>query len=336
MPAQIPNAPTRVWPAFDCHDDTAAPMTPRRMNLLIKRRGHRLLRIAAFGVMVGLAGIRTAAAQDASGAPPVATAPMAPSPAPAMPGAPPLPAGSAASRPAAPAAQAALPHNLSPWGMFLAADYIVQSVMVGLAFASVLTWTVWLAKSLELLASSRSARRLLAEIAAAPSLARAAESCRGRRSAVAAFVETATAEADLSAGLATDGLKERVASRLDRIEAAAARRMNRGTGLLATIGSTAPFVGLFGTVWGIMNAFIGISKSQTTSLAVVAPGIAEALLATAIGLVAAIPAVVIYNLFARWIAGYRALLSDAAAEVMRHLSRDLDRARRPATLRAAE
>ena len=84
--------------------------------------------------------------------------------------------------------------------------------------------------------------------------------------------------------------------------------MIRGTGILATIGATAPFVGLFGTVWGIMNSFIGISKPHTTNLAVVAPGIAEALLATALGLVAAIPAVVIYNMFSRSIAGYRALL----------------------------
>ncbi len=102
--------------------------------------------------------------------------------------------------------------------------------------------------------------------------------------------------------------------------------MMRGTGVLATIGATAPFVGLFGTVWGIMNSFIGISKSQTTNLAVVAPGIAEALLATAFGLVAAIPAVVIYNVFARQIAGYRALLGDASAEVLRLVGRDLDRA----------
>ncbi len=101
--------------------------------------------------------------------------------------------------------------------------------------------------------------------------------------------------------------------------------MSLGTGLLATIGSTAPFIGLFGTVWGIMNSFIGISKAQTTNLAVVAPGIAEALLATAIGLVAAIPAVIIYNVFARAISNYKASLSDASAEVMRHLSRDLDR-----------
>jgi biopolymer transport protein ExbB len=101
--------------------------------------------------------------------------------------------------------------------------------------------------------------------------------------------------------------------------------MMRGTGVLATIGATAPFVGLFGTVWGIMNSFIGISKAQTTNLAVVAPGIAEALLATALGLVAAIPAVVMYNFFSRGIAGYRALNSDASAEILRIVSRDLDR-----------
>jgi biopolymer transport protein ExbB len=121
-----------------------------------------------------------------------------------------------------------------------------------------------------------------------------------------------------------EGVKERVGSALSRIEAYAGRRMSRGTGVLATIGSTAPFVGLFGTVWGIMNSFIGISQSNTTNLAVVAPGIAEALLATAIGLVAAIPAVVIYNVFARSITGYRQLLADAAAGVERLVSRDLD------------
>jgi len=143
---------------------------------------------------------------------------------------------------------------------------------------------------------------------------------------VCAMLDAAAAELRLSADAATaDGVKERVASRLERIEAAAGRRMIRGTGLLATVGATAPFVGLFGTVWGIMNSFIGISKQHTTNLAVVAPGIAEALLATALGLVAAIPAVVMYNMFSRWTAGYRALLADAAAGVLRLVSRDLDR-----------
>jgi biopolymer transport protein ExbB len=219
--------------------------------------------------------------------------------------------------------------------MFLSADRVVKGVMIGLALASVMTWTVWLAKSLELLTALSANRRLLQLIEAAPSLDAAAKASEGSRTSTAELVQAAIMEAQLTAGTGAEGLKERVASRLERIEAGAARRMTRGTGLLATIGSTAPFVGLFGTVWGIMNSFIGISRAQTTNLAVVAPGIAEALLATAIGLVAAIPAVVIYNLFARWIAGYRALLADAAAEVARHVSRDLDRARRP-HLRAAE
>lgn len=232
-------------------------------------------------------------------------------------------------------ATAVLPRELSPWGMFMAADAVVKAVMIGLAFASVVTWTIWLAKSLELLSASRANRRLLGRVAAVPSLAEAAAASAGSRTATAELVTAAITEAKLSTGMSAEGLKERVASRLERIEAAAARRMTRGTGLLATIGSTAPFVGLFGTVWGIMNAFIGISKSQTTNLAVVAPGIAEALLATAIGLVAAIPAVVIYNMFARWISGYRVLLADASSEVARHVSRDLDRARRP-HLQAAE
>ncbi len=220
--------------------------------------------------------------------------------------------------------------------MFAGADIVVQAVMVGLALASVLTWTVGLAKSIELLAAARAGRALLDRIASARSLDEAAQASRGSRSAVARLVEAATEEGALSAGLASEGVKERVGSRLDRIEAAAGRRMTRGTGILATIGATAPFVGLFGTVWGIMNAFVGISKAQTTNLAVVAPGIAEALLATAIGLVAAIPAVVIYNVFARWIAGYRQLLADASAEVLRHVSRDLDRDGRPVLRVAAE
>jgi biopolymer transport protein ExbB len=125
--------------------------------------------------------------------------------------------------------------------------------------------------------------------------------------------------------LAIGNVQERVASRLAEIEAMFARRMRRGMSLLATVGATAPFIGLFGTVWGIMNSFIGISKSQTTNLAVVAPGIAEALLATAFGLVAAIPAVILYNQLSRSIAEYRALVRETGGEVERLVSRDLDR-----------
>ena len=238
------------------------------------------------------------------------------------------------------AAELTLPHNLSPWGMFMNADIVVKAVMIGLAFASLITWTVWLAKSLELMAAQISARRALKVITEARSLADASRELGGSAGAGSLLMRAASREVELSERaldhVRGDGLKERVASRLARIEAQSGRRMARGTGVLATIGSTAPFVGLFGTVWGIMNAFIGISEAQTTNLAVVAPGIAEALLATALGLVAAIPAVVIYNVFARSIAGYRQMLADASAGVERLVSRDLDfrTLQRPAALAA--
>ena len=203
-----------------------------------------------------------------------------------------------------------LPRDLSAWGMFLTAHIVVKAVMIGLAFASLITWTVAFAKALELIAAKRQLRRALHVLAQVSSLAKAREQL-SKEGSIAAALEAATAELRLSSA-ATDktGVKERVASRLERIEARSGRLMTRGTGVLATIGATAPFVGLFGTVWGIMNSFINISKQHTTNLAVVAPGIAEALLATALGLFAAIPAVVIYNMFSRSIASHRALCAD--------------------------
>jgi len=219
-----------------------------------------------------------------------------------------------------------LPRDLSPWGMFMAADIVVKAVMVGLAFASLLTWTIWFAKAIELARARARMRSAIEKLATARSWDDVIKTVDGRDGSVADLVKAADSELRLSAdGLSAVGTKERIASRLERIEAAAGRKMIRGTGILATIGATAPFVGLFGTVWGIMNSFIGISKQQTTNLAVVAPGIAEALLATALGLVAAIPAVVMYNMFSRWVAGYRALNADASAEILRIVSRDLDR-----------
>jgi biopolymer transport protein ExbB len=229
--------------------------------------------------------------------------------------------------------------------MFLSAAPRVKGVLIGLAFASVVTWTVWLAKTIELMAASARARRACAKLASARHLAEAAQALAKSGGAGREFIDAAVTELRLSEdGMEREGVKDRLASRLQRIEANRGRIMMRGTGVLATIGAIAPFVGLFGTVWGIMNSFIGISKSQTTNLAVVAPGIAEALLATALGLAAAIPAVVIYNMFARSIAAYRALLGDASAEVLRLVSRDLDRpaaapapsTRRPTPLSAVE
>jgi biopolymer transport protein ExbB len=226
------------------------------------------------------------------------------------------------------AGPATLPHDLSPWSMFMQADMVVKTVMVGLAFASLLTWTVWLAKGVELTGAKRNARSATRKLRDADSLVEASRQIDAgwtKNGRVADLVNAAIQELKRSTDLSAEGIKERLAIALSRIEAKASRDMTRGTGLLATIGATAPFVGLFGTVWGIMNSFIGISQSKTTNLAVVAPGIAEALLATAIGLVAAIPAVIIYNVFARAIAGYRALLSDASGEVLQHMSRDLER-----------
>ncbi len=252
------------------------------------------------------------------------TTPVAPTTLPAVS----APAASTPTAPAiaAPAAALTLPRDLSPWGMFVAADIVVKAVMLGLAFASVLSWTIWFAKALELMAARRKLRRAIDELARARSWDEAAEAMAQQDGSAASMVQATDDELRQSAdALSPDGVKERIGSRLERAEAAAGRAMIRGTGILATIGATAPFVGLFGTVWGIMNSFIGISKSHTTNLAVVAPGIAEALLATALGLVAAIPAVVMYNFFSRWIAGYRALHADASAEILRIVSRDLDR-----------
>ena len=222
--------------------------------------------------------------------------------------------------------RAHLPTDLSPWGMFKAADIIVKSVMVGLAVASFAVWTVWLAKLMELMTARMGLRRGLSVLAAEVTLDGAVSRMTKRTAAARVMTLAAQNELEMSHDVLAGGsVKERVASRLAEIEAALARRMRRGMSLLATVGATAPFIGLFGTVWGIMNSFIGISRSQTTNLAVVAPGIAEALLATAFGLVAAIPAVILYNHLSRSIAEYRALVRESGGEVERLVSRDLDR-----------
>jgi biopolymer transport protein ExbB len=221
-----------------------------------------------------------------------------------------------------------LVHDLSPMGMYRQAHWVVKAVMISLAFACFVTWTVWLYKTVELLLARRHARLSHRMLHAASSLDAAGTSLGRRRDPVSVMTRAVQDEFARSrtviAAAGAEGVKERAASLIERIEGQASARIRRGTGLLATIGSTAPFVGLFGTVWGIMNSFIGIAETKTTNLAVVAPGIAEALLATAIGLVAAIPAVVIYNHFSRQVASYRLLVGDAAAAVLRMLSRDID------------
>nr|WP_233338014.1 MULTISPECIES: tol-pal system-associated acyl-CoA thioesterase [unclassified Buttiauxella] len=217
--------------------------------------------------------------------------------------------------------------DLSVWGMYQHADIVVKIVMIGLIMASVVTWAIFFSKSVELSSQKRRLKREQQQLANARSLDEASEMAEtfDSKSLSTMLINEAQNELELSAGSEdNEGIKERTGFRLERRVAAAGRHMGRGNGFLATIGAISPFVGLFGTVWGIMNSFIGIAQSQTTNLAVVAPGIAEALLATAIGLVAAIPAVVIYNVFARVIGGYKASLGDVAAQVLLLQSRDLD------------
>ncbi|MEZ2143045.1 tonB-system energizer ExbB [Bradyrhizobium sp. DN5] len=266
---------------------------------------------------------------------PAPSAPMAT--APAAPTAPPAAAGPTTPKPDVATAVAPAMKELSPWVMFMSADVIVKAVMIGLAFASLVTWTVFIAKSIELSVASTKLRSALKKTAEARSLAEAQMALGAKEGILPSFLVAALREARMSAGLSSDaGIKERAASSFAEIVRAEQRRIRIGMGVLATIGSTSPFVGLFGTVWGIMNSFIGISKSQTTNLAVVAPGIAEALLATAIGLVAAIPAVIIYNHFARVTKGYLELVSRASGAAGRLLSRDLDRSHGSVHSRAAE
>lgn len=292
----------------------------------------RAAMVAIATLMVAL----PAVAQQPGGADAPASVPQAqssPAPAPAAPSAtsptPPAAAASAtetASGNTAVTLKPEAPHELSPWSMFMSADIVVKAVMIGLAFASLVTWTVFFAKMFELAIARRKLAGALGQISDSRSLAEAQLALGKKGNVLSLLLAAAMHEARLSAGISSDsGIKERAASRFTEIVRAESRRIRLGMGLLATIGATSPFVGLFGTVWGIMNSFIGISKSQTTNLAVVAPGIAEALLATAMGLIAAIPAVIIYNHFARVTKGYLEQVGRASGSAGRLLSRDLDR-----------
>ncbi|MGH6643145.1 MAG: tonB-system energizer ExbB [Bradyrhizobium sp.] len=302
------------------------------------------LAVIAALAMLSLIGPSSAQQKMAPAAPPAAAVQQAPAvaqaPAAAAPVVAPAPAVQAAPAAASPEATAtpaereskllkaaaAELRELSPWSMFKSADVLVKAVMIGLAFASLVTWTIFIAKMIEMTVVQRKLRNALNKIGDSRSLAEAQFALGAKGSVLSSLLAAAMREARLSAGISSDaGIKERAASSFAEIVRAEARRIRLGMGLLATIGATSPFVGLFGTVWGIMNSFIGISKAQTTNLAVVAPGIAEALLATAIGLVAAIPAVIIYNHFARVTKGYIELVGRASGAAGRLLSRDLDR-----------
>jgi biopolymer transport protein ExbB len=227
--------------------------------------------------------------------------------------------------------------EFSPWTMFLSANAVVKAVMLGLVFASLVTWTIFIAKTLQLSRAQKLVKDALARIADARSLSEAQVALGPKPNVLTTLLTAASQEIRMSADSAVEAsIKERAASRFSEIVRSEARAVRYGMAIIATIGATAPFVGLFGTVWGIMDSFIGISNAHTTNLAVVAPGIAEALLATAIGLVAAIPAVIIYNHFSRVTKSYLELVGRGSGAIGRLLSRDLDRFHGRMVSRAAE
>lgn len=216
--------------------------------------------------------------------------------------------------------------DLSAWGMFQTADIVVQSIMGLLVMASILSWTIWVAKTIHLRVAGKALGEDVDRLRSACTLTAAETGAVPAGHAVSQLLRNARDEWSASeAVIQAQGVKERVHWSIQRTVAAAQRRMLAGVSVIGTIGPVAPFVGLFGTVWGIMNSFIGIANANTTSLTVIAPGIAEALLATGMGLAVAIPAVIFNNFLARGAAGYKAKLDDAATEVLRLVSRDLDR-----------
>ena len=227
------------------------------------------------------------------------------------------------SAPASAQAATAVP-SLSVTSMVGGADSFVKGVMAILLVASVASWTILIAKWLQI---SKARRELMVDIEMLDSSTLSQAGRQARNPATRSMVSVAMREVERCGDLspmAIEGVKERVSARLTVAESAAIQKMLVGISILGSIGATAPFVGLAGTVWGIMNSFIGIAKSHATNLAVVAPGIAEALLATAMGLVAAIPAVLIYNTLARAIARYRQQINEVAVLTACAVSREYD------------
>ena len=238
---------------------------------------------------------------------------------------------------AAPVSLPAIAREFSPWSMFLEADPVVKSVIVGLGFASLVAWTLFFAKSAALAIARRRLVHSMSLLANCRDFDDAEKALPPTHDALRGRLAAAREEIRLSSsGARASAIEQRTASRFAELARAESRAVRQGMSVLATIGSTAPFVGLFGTVWGIMNSFIGITNLQTTNLAVVAPGIAEALLATACGLVAAIPAVMFYNHLARKIRVYGDLLAEASGVVGRLLSRSLEQGEAGPGRRAAE
>lgn len=207
-------------------------------------------------------------------------------------------------------------HDLSLIGLFMQADYLVKAVMILLVLASVACWSIILDRSIRLIRLKRQAARFEDEAAHAP-----LEALSHGPLADSILSAAQTAWQDRTAGETRSEVRDRIERAMRSALARNLRHLESGLPFLATIGSAAPFIGLFGTVWGIMNSFTAIAKSQDTSLAVVAPGIAEALFATAIGLAAAIPAVMAYNKLAVDLGRVAAQMEEAISAIGNRLAR---------------
>ncbi len=224
--------------------------------------------------------------------------------------------------------------DMSMWGMFMQADFLVKSVIIMLLLASFWCWGIIFEKWLSFKNAQQRAERFETEFWSAQELDAFYEKTK-KRKVSHPYAEVFLAAMDewhrsQKSGNKSETLTQRLSMR-DRMfqimQVTRNRELNalsKGIGFLATVGSSAPFIGLFGTVWGIMNSFQSIALSQNTSLAVVAPGIAEALFATAIGLFAAIPAVIAYNKFAGELDTFDGRLEDFSVEFNTLLSRQLE------------
>ena len=289
--------------------------------------------IALFGALV-LMTSAPAFAQDAA-------APAAPAADAAAPAATPADAAPAApAAEAAPAEEAAPPQmehagKLSVIQMAMDAGAVVKVVMIGLVLCSIFSWTLLVTKLLEYGSLNRQTDRFLEAFRSAKTIndmGRIGMSDEFEGNPLADMAAAAAQEVELSrqAGLAVSGAHRdavihRAENAVAAVQASLGGRLSSGMQFLASVGSSGPFIGLFGTVYGIMTSFIGIANTNTTNLAVVAPGIAEALLATGIGLFAAIPSVIFYNYFQTRISAYGARTEGFVAELMNGISRHLDK-----------
>ncbi|MEL0253040.1 MAG: protein TolQ [Novosphingobium sp.] len=219
------------------------------------------------------------------------------------------------------------PTSLNPVQLFLDADYVVQAVMIGLVLASIWTWTIIIGFSLKMGGVQRGCDKYEKEFWEARDIDQFQKDNKSRDLPSARVVNAALMEWRRSTSGKTidrEGTRQRLNTALDGAVVTETDTLASRLNFLATVGSVAPFVGLFGTVWGIMDSFFNIGAQQNSSLAVVAPGISEALFATAIGLFAAIPAVIAYNRFSHRVNRFETRLYRFADRFHATLSRELE------------